>query len=169
MWNTARSRSFRAPGRLRTRLEEQRRDAVGKLQARLASSGVLDVELRGIAESASDGDQAQACLLQHLEVAAAERLGERIARLSEALQHLENGAYGTCGRCGHRIASRRLQALPEATTCVGCQEQLERTLRLAAVVARGDNGHHTASPRAINPGPSRRHGATSGQLALARS
>jgi RNA polymerase-binding transcription factor DksA len=169
MWDASRSRSFRVPRKLRTRLEEERRDAVGKLQQRLASSGLIDVDLRGITDSVSEGDQAQACLLQHLEVAAAERLGERIARLSEALQRLDIGAYGTCGRCGHRIGSRRLQALPEATTCLGCQEQLERAaVRMAVVAARGDNGGHVATPAALPAAPLRRMGASANHLVLAR-
>ncbi len=110
---------------LRSRLEEQRRDAAEKLQELRASSDVVGMDLRGITDSVAAGDQAQASLQQHLDVAVAERLAERIARLTEALHRLEDGTYGTCGRCGHCIPSRRLEALPEAGTCLSCQEQLE--------------------------------------------
>ena len=36
------------------------------------------------------------------------------------------GPYGTCAECSKAIAPARLKAIPEATTCVSCQEKLER-------------------------------------------
>ena len=41
------------------------------------------------------------------------------------MDRLDDGSYGTCAGCGEEIAPRRLQAIPEATTCVRCQESLE--------------------------------------------
>jgi DnaK suppressor protein len=36
------------------------------------------------------------------------------------------GEYGVCAECGTAISPTRLRAIPDATTCVACQERLER-------------------------------------------
>lgn len=54
-----------------------------------------------------------------------ERLTERLDRIGEAMSRLDEGTYGTCAVCGAEIAPGRLRAIPEATTCVRCQESLE--------------------------------------------
>ena len=63
-------------------------------------------------------------------------LVERANKLAEALERLREGEYGTCQECGERIAPARLRAMPEVTTCVRCQDRLERSGgRLQAVGA----------------------------------
>jgi DnaK suppressor protein len=44
--------------------------------------------------------------------------------IEEALDRIEAGDYGTCLRCEEPIPPKRLQALPWAKYCVGCQQQL---------------------------------------------
>ncbi|MBI3030508.1 MAG: TraR/DksA C4-type zinc finger protein [Candidatus Rokubacteria bacterium] len=56
-------------------------------------------------------------------------LVERANRLAEALERLREGEYGTCEECGEPIAPARLKAMPEVTTCVRCQDKLERVTR----------------------------------------
>lgn len=56
-------------------------------------------------------------------------LVERANRLAEALERLREGEYGTCEECGEAIAPARLKAMPEVTTCIRCQDRLERTAR----------------------------------------
>ena len=51
---------------------------------------------------------------------------ERAHRLAKALERLDRGGYGTCQECGRAIGPGRLRVMPEATTCVRCQESLER-------------------------------------------
>ena len=50
----------------------------------------------------------------------------RANKLAEALQRLRGGEYGQCEECGEPIAPARLRALPEVTTCVRCQDRIER-------------------------------------------
>lgn len=50
---------------------------------------------------------------------------ETLRRIDEALQRLAEGAYGVCADCEEPIAEARLQALPFATLCRGCQEREE--------------------------------------------
>jgi DnaK suppressor protein len=53
-------------------------------------------------------------------------LAERTNRLAEALERLRDGTYGTCQECAEAISPARLKAVPEVTTCVRCQDRLER-------------------------------------------
>jgi len=50
----------------------------------------------------------------------------RANKLAEALQRLRGGEYGLCEECGEAIAPARLRAMPEVTTCVRCQDRIER-------------------------------------------
>ena len=62
----------------------------------------------------------------------ATRLVDRARRLRIALTRVSDGEYGLCSECGARIPPRRLLAVPDATTCVACQAQLERAGRMSA-------------------------------------
>ncbi|MBI4941384.1 MAG: TraR/DksA C4-type zinc finger protein [Actinobacteria bacterium] len=42
------------------------------------------------------------------------------AALEQALARLDDGRYGVCERCGGPIAPARLEARPEAATCIAC-------------------------------------------------
>jgi DnaK suppressor protein len=39
-----------------------------------------------------------------------------------ALERIENGTYGACDSCGESIGEARLNAIPEATRCLGCAQ-----------------------------------------------
>jgi DnaK suppressor protein len=66
--------------------------------------------------------------VEHQEFArlSASRLAQRVRRLQRALARVEDGQYGTCSECEAPIPPKRLLAVPDATTCVACQERLER-------------------------------------------
>lgn len=67
-------------------------------------------------------------------------LVERANRLAEALERLRGGEYGICQECGEAIAPARLKAMPEVTTCVRCQDRLEKQSRhMAPVGASNDD------------------------------
>lgn len=57
-------------------------------------------------------------------------LGETDARaltsVVGALRRLDDGSYGTCITCGEPIGGARLEAMPEAATCIGCASTAER-------------------------------------------
>jgi RNA polymerase-binding transcription factor DksA len=58
----------------------------------------------------------------------------RANKLAEALERLRKGVYGQCEECGEPIAPARLKAIPEVTTCVRCQERIEREVRRSDTV-----------------------------------
>jgi RNA polymerase-binding transcription factor DksA len=67
-------------------------------------------------------------------------LVERANKLAEALERLREGEYGLCVECGEAIAPARLRAMPEVTTCVRCQDRLERSSRHLERVGAGFGG-----------------------------
>jgi RNA polymerase-binding protein DksA len=50
---------------------------------------------------------------------------ELLQQVDAAIGRLDSGAYGICARCGKSINARRLEALPYATLCVTCQDEIE--------------------------------------------
>jgi DnaK suppressor protein len=44
-----------------------------------------------------------------------------------ARELMAKGAYGVCEDCGQKIVPERLEALPEATRCIACQANWEKT------------------------------------------
>ena len=44
----------------------------------------------------------------------------RLEDLDRALDELQRDAYGICERCGQPIAAGRLEARPDARTCIAC-------------------------------------------------
>jgi DnaK suppressor protein len=46
--------------------------------------------------------------------------------VEHALSNIAEGTYGECEQCGNAINERRLEAVPWARHCIGCQEKLER-------------------------------------------
>lgn len=45
---------------------------------------------------------------------------DAFAAAQRAVERHRAGAYGLCSRCGAEIPAERLEALPEADTCVAC-------------------------------------------------
>jgi DnaK suppressor protein len=110
---------------LRKRLERERQMAASRLR-QLGGSITLE-EAATPADSVWDeADHIQASEQREMGLMSRERLVERIERLTAALKRIDDGTYGTCVECGKSIAPARLKAIPEATTCVTCQEKIER-------------------------------------------
>lgn len=57
---------------------------------------------------------------QQMAVASREAQSHRLALVRQALNHLDEGTYGSCGKCEEPIGYRRLKARPEAAYCVQC-------------------------------------------------
>jgi RNA polymerase-binding protein DksA len=110
---------------LRKRLERERQLAATRLR-QMGGSIILE-ETTTPADSVWDeADHIQASEQREMGLMSRERLVERIERLTAALQRIEDGTYGTCVECGKTIGQARQKAIPEAVTCVTCQEKIER-------------------------------------------
>ncbi len=53
----------------------------------------------------------------------AQREGNYIDYLDEALQRIEAGTFGICRVCGGEIGLPRLEAVPTATQCIACKSK----------------------------------------------
>jgi DnaK suppressor protein len=91
---------------------------------------VARLQTEAVPQASAEGneflDVAQSIEQQEQARLTASRLTERVRRLEVALTRVSDGQYGICSECGASIPPKRLLAVPDATTCVACQEQLER-------------------------------------------
>jgi DnaK suppressor protein len=113
---------------IRKRLEQDLRVAVGRLRQAGGAAALEDL-LGHSGEHwsyADEVDEIQANERREIGFATRELLVERVNRIVAALERLDAGEYGLCVECSESIAPARLQALPEVTTCVRCQDRLER-------------------------------------------
>ena len=51
---------------------------------------------------------------------------QELGAVQAALDRIAAGVYGSCTDCGAPIGSARLEVVPEAGHCIGCQEAAER-------------------------------------------
>ena len=71
-------------------------------------------------------DSATATLNREIDYTLEENAEHLLAAINQALQRIETGTYGTCGRCGKPIAEERLEAIPYANRCIDCKRLEER-------------------------------------------
>lgn len=101
----------------------RRRDA---LRSALAGDLSLLKELR----SESPGDLIDAAYdsaQDEISSQLAEVESRELANIENALERMKSGKYGMCEVCNGKIPMGRLNALPYATMCIGCQRELERS------------------------------------------
>ena len=95
-------------------VEERLRDSTPK-----ESSGDLS------AYSVHMPDQGSDCLEREMGFYLATREDKYVKHLDEALQRIDDGTFGVCRTCGEVIGKARLEAVPNATECIGCKSQRE--------------------------------------------
>lgn len=74
-------------------------------------------------------DRATAESNRNFELRIRDRERKLLAKIKEALERIDNGAYGICESCEEDISEKRLEARPVTTLCVKCktaQEQHEK-------------------------------------------
>ena len=54
---------------------------------------------------------------------------KRLKLIDSALTRIKQGKYGLCIKCGKRIPTDRLQAIPYALMCIECKSEEERRNR----------------------------------------
>jgi RNA polymerase-binding transcription factor len=63
--------------------------------------------------------------VQEVDFALMEMKSQTLSKIDEAIQRLEDGTYGICPECDVEISEARLTALPFASLCRDCQENVE--------------------------------------------
>jgi DnaK suppressor protein len=103
------------------RLERQRSETQEELVR-------LQAELRSLAEPSADEADLDAYEREKT-WALVQRMQQKLQSIDRALELAQSGAYGICQNCGDRIEPARLEILPEATLCLSCQREYERSNR----------------------------------------
>jgi len=88
---------------------------------------------------------AQVVASRNLDALNYERLSRRARELSNALERVRDGSYGSCEECGGAIPAARRRALPGVTTCVQCQargESLRVRLEPTEGISRQPRARH---------------------------
>ena len=80
-------------------------------------------------------DAALDCEQEELESQLVTVESRELAAIDAALERIREGRYGVCDGCDKPIPTVRLQALPYATLCIGCQREQERLGRGPAALA----------------------------------
>jgi len=99
-----------------------RRRALLKQVPELAEQEQVERE----AESNDWVDRAVSVESEGLLHALAESERKELAEIDAALERIADKRFGFCETCGNAIPARRLEAVPEARTCVTCGEKRER-------------------------------------------
>ncbi len=50
-----------------------------------------------------------------------QNLEKKLTAIKEAVKRIDSGDYGLCVKCKNKINPRRLEIMPEADTCMDCQ------------------------------------------------
>ena len=125
---------------IRKHLESELNRTISRLRQRGGSVAVEDMP--GVAgDNTPLADEVDVIRLnedREMGFATRSLLVDRVNKLAEALDRLRDGEYGLCVECSEPIAPARLRALPEVTTCVRCQDRLERMRQFETVGAGVD-------------------------------
>jgi RNA polymerase-binding transcription factor DksA len=92
--------------------------------------GYLETEVDRVIDGSEDSvDAASDVYEREKTLAIIQTLQKKLAAIERALEVAEKGGYGLCQVCGTAINPARLAVVPHATTCIKCQEKLERQQR----------------------------------------
>ncbi len=101
------------------------------LETKTRLLGEIDSELRAERESTKDEgmdsyDLASEERDREINLILSDRERVKLKQIDEALERLDEGAYGVCESCGLEIAEERLVAMPFSRLCRDCQQDQER-------------------------------------------
>ena len=105
--------------RFHAALETKRQELVREIRAQ---AGELTIR--------EDGrdliDQVQSMNQRDEAVLAVQWRSRVLSDVDAALRAMSEGVYGDCVECGEPISLKRLETIPWASYCIGCQEFIER-------------------------------------------
>ena len=128
---------MRNPGKGRSKDSERLRAVLEARRAQLRRE--IDARLTRVRESASDpetakeGETDETC---DVDVQVLEMSTSTLRRIEAAIERLDRGAYGQCKQCGRPISVTRLNAMPFAARCRGCEHERERSVGRRQAIRR---------------------------------
>jgi DnaK suppressor protein len=120
---------------LKQMLGGRKKEILGQLHEK-----IRDVRAENVSGKASNvldpGESSEAGIQEDIEFALIQMKAETLKKVDEALNRLEEGAYGNCFECGEEISQQRLRALPFAVRCRDCEEARENAQRRERMAAQ---------------------------------
>lgn len=100
----------------------------GEIQQRLEK---ISRDLRHINQPLNADSEEQAIELENDQVLDAldDKIRAEMKQIEKTLARIEDGVYGECEDCGQPIGAKRLEALPHAIRCIGCEEKRQQQVR----------------------------------------
>lgn len=100
---------------IRAQLVARRREVTARYydELRRADEELSSVEIEDVDRATEQWDARILTELSHADL-------RELVRLTEAIQRIDEGIYGTCVDCGAPIGAARLHALPATRICVDC-------------------------------------------------
>jgi DnaK suppressor protein len=89
-------------------------------------SGTSDREEILIENAADEFDRLQQQLNREVAIRNLDRESKLLRNVQAALSRIEDETFGVCLSCEEAIPEKRLNAVPWAAYCVGCQERIDR-------------------------------------------
>ena len=106
------------------RLETYRKLLLAKKAELVGSLGGTRFDMLAGMGRVAEEDQA---LLSHEEFISLQRNGidyHKLRQVEAALERIDSGDYGICPECDEAISEKRLQVVPWAEYCIGCQDRV---------------------------------------------
>jgi RNA polymerase-binding protein DksA len=107
-------------------LEEQGRVTAALNHLHEDNSGSIEEDTEEETYDNHLADSATATLNREIDYTLEENAEHVLTAINDALRRIEDGSFGTCGRCGKPIAEERLEAIPYANRCIDCKRLEER-------------------------------------------
>ena len=90
------------------------------------SAGTANRDEIWIENAAEEFDRIQQRMNREVAIRNLDRESRLLKSVEEALERIETGAFGVCLGCEEEIPEKRLRAVPWASHCLSCQENLDR-------------------------------------------
>ena len=113
------------------KLEFFRNMLTQKINDLLGEAGKTVSEMISVKENFPDpNDRASLESDRNFELRIRDRERKLILKMREAIQRIDDGAFGVCESCGGPISEKRLMARPVTTFCIECKTKEEKLEKL---------------------------------------
>ena len=106
---------------LKAKLVAERAELLATASTNATAAAPVELDQSRVGRlSRMDAMQAQA-----MSLATQQRATQRLARISSALQRIDDGEFGDCVRCGEPIGEARISYDPSVLLCIECANAAE--------------------------------------------
>ena len=112
----------------RAQLVAEQKELLAQLdEIEQAASGTAQPDISGDVSFDEDSvDAGSFTSEREKDLSIAQNVRDLLAKVSKALQKIDDGTYGICESCGRPIGADRVKALPHVLLCLSCKKAEER-------------------------------------------